>query len=72
MANNELVKIGEKIKSLRIAKGYTSHETFAYDNELPRVHYWKIEKGKTNITINSLLKILKIHNISLSEFFRDL
>ena len=71
MENLELQLIGEKLKALRKAKGYTSHETFAYDKNLPRAYYWKIEAGKTNITINSLLKILNIHNISLHDFFSD-
>lgn len=66
-----IVKIASKIKRLRIQRGYTSYETFAYDNELPRVQYWRMEKG-TNFTIKNLLKILDIHQISIEEFFSDL
>lgn len=66
-----IVKIAAKIKRLRIQRGYTSYETFAYDNELPRVQYWRMEKG-TNFTIKNLLKILDIHQISIEEFFSDL
>jgi transcriptional regulator with XRE-family HTH domain len=44
----QLVKIGEKLAELRKKKGYTSHETFAYDHDLSRVQYWRIEKGKSN------------------------
>lgn len=28
--------IGERIRQLQIENGYSSHETFAYDVELPR------------------------------------
>lgn len=63
-------KVAQKIRQLRIDGGYTSYETFAFDKEINRVQYWRIENGE-NITIRTLLKILKIHNISLSDFFKD-
>lgn len=66
-----LKKIGDKLRELRIQKGYSSYETFAFDNDLPRMQYWRIEKGETNVTIKSLLKILNIHNTSLKDFFED-
>ena len=71
MEKEILEKIGYKLRELRIKKGYSSYETFAFDNNLPRMQYWRIEKGKTNITIKSLVKILKLHSISLAEFFDD-
>ncbi len=64
-----LEKIGKKLKKLRIKKGYKSHEIFAYDHDISRVHYWRMEKGVTNITIKSLLKVLSIHKITVQEFF---
>ena len=67
--NNTLARIGAKLTSLRKKKGYTSHEDFAYDHDLPRVQYWRIEKGKANITIKSLCKLLSIHDVSVEEFF---
>ena len=66
-----IAKIANKIKELRIKKGYTSHETFAWKNELNRVQYWRIEKG-SNITLKTLITILNIHDISLSDFFSDI
>lgn len=66
---NTLARIGSKLTYLRKNKGYTSHEDFAYDFDLPRVQYWRIEKGKANITIRSLCKLLTIHNLSVEEFF---
>jgi transcriptional regulator with XRE-family HTH domain len=66
-----LEEIGQKLRELRKKKGYTSAETFAYDYDLPRVHYWRIEKGKVNITIKSLHKLLSIHKVSIDEFFSD-
>jgi transcriptional regulator with XRE-family HTH domain len=64
-------KMAAKLRELRIEKGYSNHEFFAWDNEINRVQYWNIEKG-SNITIKTLLKILDIHGISLSEFFKEM
>jgi len=64
-------KMAEKLRELRIGKGYSNHETFAWDNEINRVQYWKVEKG-SNITIKTLLRLLDIHDISLSKFFKEM
>ncbi len=71
MQDDILKQIGDKLKDLRINKGYSSYENFAIDNDLGRMQYWRLENGKTNLTMNSLLRILEIHDISLSEFFKD-
>lgn len=60
--------IGSELKKMRINAGYTSHESFAYDNELSRRHYWAAEKGKP-IGITYLLRVLNIHKISINDFF---
>jgi len=67
--NTILELIGKKLLELRVKKGYTSHADFAADYNLPRIQYWRMEKGRTNITLKSLNKILSIHNISMEEFF---
>jgi len=70
--NSLLVRVGKRLGELRKAKGYTSHETFAYDYEMPRVQYWRIEKGRANLTLKSLIKILSIHKLTIEEFFASL
>lgn len=64
-----LRKIGLKLKDLRVKRGYTSHEDFAYDNDIPRVQYWRIEKGNANLTMKSLARLLAIHKMTIEEFF---
>lgn len=64
-------QISKKLKEIRLSKGYSSYETFAFDNNLNRVQYWRIESG-SNITLKTLLKVLDIHKISLEDFFKDL
>lgn len=67
----KILEIAEKIKLLRKEKGFTSYETFAFEYEINRVQYWRIETGR-NITLKTLLKVLSIHKISLEAFFKDL
>jgi len=45
---------------MRKEAGYTSYENFAIDKGIPRMLYWRLEKG-TNFTITSLLRILDAH-----------
>jgi len=68
----KIKRIGDRIKELRIQKGYTSYETFAFEFDLPRVQYGRLEKGAANFHIASLLRILDIHKISLEEFFKGI
>lgn len=67
--DSTLRKIGSKLKDLRVKRGYTSHEDFAYDNDIPRVQYWRIEKGNANLTMKSLARLLAIHKMTIEEFF---
>lgn len=69
--DKRIINIGKKIKKLRIDKGYTSYENFAWDNKIPRVQYWRMEKG-TNFTIKTFLRILDAHKISIQDFFKEL
>jgi transcriptional regulator with XRE-family HTH domain len=66
-----ILQIAEKIKTLRKEKGFKSYETFAFEYDINRVQYWRIEKGN-NITLKTLIKVLAIHNLTLNEFFKDL
>jgi len=69
--NFKIEQVAQKIKQLRKESGYTSYETFAYDKNLNKVQYWRIEKGQ-NITLKTLIRILDIHKISMEEFFKGL
>ena len=61
--------VGDRLAELRIKKGYTTIKEFVERYDLPEIQYWRIEKGKANITLKSLVKILSIHKLSLHEFF---
>lgn len=64
-----LQEIGQKLTQLRKDKGYSSHENFAFDYNLPRVQYWRMEKGRANLTIKTLRNLLVIHQLTVEDFF---
>jgi len=61
-------KLGKRIRELRIEKGYSSHETFAYDIDISRSQYWRYENG-SDLKLSSLLILTNAFNITLAEFF---
>ena len=65
-----LSKMAIKFKEMRIDKGFSSYEDYAWTHGFSRMQVWKMEQGN-NLTMKSLLKILKTHDISLAEFFKD-
>ena len=64
-------KIGDKLRQLRTDAGYTSYENFAFDNEIPRVQYGRMEKG-VNFRIATLMRVLEVHEITMEKFFKGL
>jgi transcriptional regulator with XRE-family HTH domain len=68
---NSLEAIGKKLRELRIKKGYTSYEHFAYDFDLTRQTVGRAEQGK-NISLKTLQALLKIHKITFEEFFKGI
>jgi transcriptional regulator with XRE-family HTH domain len=65
----QLNDVGNKLRKLRIAKGYTNYENFAYDNGLNRANYGRYEKG-ANLRLSTLISILECHELTVEEFFR--
>jgi hypothetical protein len=62
-------QIGLTLAQLRLAKGYDSIKEFTTEFGLPMIQYWRIEKGKANVTLKSLYKLLAIHSLTLQQFF---
>ena len=57
---------GEKLKSLRISKGLTLEQlAFEADIEISQVH--RVEKGKINPTLTTLVALAKGLDITLAE-----
>lgn len=68
--DTDLIKLGKRIKQLRIAKGYTSYEYFAYEHNISRAQFGRYEKGE-DLRYSSLLKVIRAFDISLEEFFNE-
>jgi len=62
------VLIGKRIETLRKKKAI-SQLKFSYEAELERTYLNHIEKGRKNISVKTLHKIVKALNVSLNEFF---
>ncbi len=63
-----LVKVGQRIRELRKAKGF-SQEDFAYAVGLDRTYMGSVERGERNIAILNLIRIAKTLKIELGELF---
>ena len=61
--------IGHALAELRLKMGYDSIKDFTEEFDLPMIQYWRIEKGKANLTLKSLYRLLAIHSITIGEFF---
>ncbi|WP_316795195.1 helix-turn-helix transcriptional regulator [Pedobacter agri] len=65
----EKKRIGLRLKQIRKSMGYTSHETFAYENGFDRAQYGKYEAGSSNLTLGTLIKLLNVMKTMPSDFF---
>jgi transcriptional regulator with XRE-family HTH domain len=61
-------QIGQRIRALRTAKGI-SQEEFAAACGLHRTHMSLLERGKVNVTVNTLHQITVVLGIKLKDFF---
>ena len=65
-----LKKMGQRIKELRIKRGYTNYEYFAYENNISRAQYGRYERGE-DLRFGTLIKIINAFEISVDEFFGE-
>lgn len=69
--DDRIKKVSQKLRELRKQKGFSSAASFAWQNDLSRVHYGRMERGH-NFTLDSLLKVLDAHGITFEEFCKFL
>jgi hypothetical protein len=68
--DDQLKKLGERIKQLRIAKGFTSYEYFAYEHNISRAQFGRYEQGQ-DLRFSSLIRIINAFGMTLDEFFSE-
>lgn len=66
----EIDRLADRIRKLRIARGYKSSEAFALSHQLSRTHYGRWERG-ANITYTNLIKLATAFDVTLEEFFSE-
>lgn len=66
----ELKKIGNRIRALRIAQGYANHEKFANEKGLSRSQYWRYENGM-DLKMSSFITVLRALDVTFEEFFSE-
>ncbi len=65
----DLKKIGERLKEMRLAKGFTSYRNFANEYDIEPKSYWRLEQGVSDFKYSSLKRVLDAHDISIEEFY---
>lgn len=65
-----LKELGERIKSLRIKKGYTSYEYFAYEHNISRAQFGRYERGE-DLRFSTLARIVSAFDMTFEEFFSE-
>lgn len=69
-AGQDIKKISLRIKELRRKKGFTSYEAFANEHDIHRVQWGRYENGE-DMRLSTLLKIIRLFEVTPEEFFRD-
>jgi len=67
---DDLIKLANRMKTLRLKKGAHHYEKFALRNGIARVQYRSYEMGG-NITYTSLLRVVRALDVTLDEFFSE-
>lgn len=62
------IKVGNRITELRKVKKL-SQQKFSYAADMERTYLTHIEKGRKNISLNTLEKITEALDISIKDFF---
>lgn len=64
------MQIGERIRNLRLASGLTQEE-LADRADLTKGFISQLERDQTSISVDSLLQILEVLNVKVTDFFRE-
>jgi len=68
--NQKMKIIGEKVRELRRQKNQ-NYEAWSYLNGINKVSLNRLERGE-NVTMKTLLEILKKIDVSVHDFFKDI
>lgn len=69
--DKELIKLGATIRKLREETTSFSQEKLGLEVDLSENQIRRIEKGQTNPTVKSLLKIAWVLKVNIKDLFED-
>ena len=67
--SKDIIEIGQKIRKKRLSKGLTMME-LSYESDIDYRQIGRIERGETNFTIKTLLRICKNLNCNLRNLIK--
>ena len=68
--NEDVMKLfGNNVQKLRISKGFTQ-EYLAEEAKISQVQIARIESGKLNTSISTLVSLAKALDVEIGEFFK--
>lgn len=67
---DQLKRLGARIKQLRIKKGYSNYEHFAYDHDISRAQFGRYEQGQ-DLRFSTLVRLVKAFDMTMKEFFGE-
>jgi transcriptional regulator with XRE-family HTH domain len=68
--DHQMKIIGEKVRELRRQQNQ-NYEAWSYLNGINKLSLNRLERGE-NVTMKTLLEILKKLNVSVNDFFKDI
>ena len=67
--SKELIEIGQKIRERRLSKGLTMMD-LSFETDIDYRQIGRIERGETNFTVKTLLRICQCLNCSLKNIMK--
>lgn len=70
LEKDALLKLANRIKSLRLRAGHFNYEKFALGNDIARAQYRCYELGG-NITYKNLIRVIAALEVTPAQFFSE-
>lgn len=68
--DDQLQKLGKRLKALRLKQGFTNMDIFAYEHGFSRAQYGRYETGK-DLQFTTLVRLANCFNLTLEELFSE-
>lgn len=65
-----LARFGERVRRLRIERGFSSQMDLAFKTGLDRTYIGGIERGERNVALRNIEKIARALGVRIEDLFR--